>query len=87
LANAAAPSGRPQVGLLLDFIDRKTGQDKISAKYDNAGGTLRDGNPVVPVGFRIPVDKLGPGSYRLQLKAVDSAGNASQQRTADFEVE
>ncbi len=87
LADAAATSNRPQVGLLLDFIDRKTGQDKISAKYDNAGGTLRDGNPVVPVGFRIPVDKLGPGSYRLQLKAVDSAGNASQQRTTDFEVE
>jgi VWFA-related protein len=87
LASAAAPSTRPQVGLLLDFIDRKTGQDKISAKYDNAAGTLRDGNPVVPVGFRIPVDKLGPGSYRLQLKAVDSAGNASQERTADFEVE
>ena len=23
--------------LLLDFIDRKTGQDKISARYDKAG--------------------------------------------------
>jgi hypothetical protein len=41
----------------------------------------------VPIGFRIPVDKLGPGSYRLQLKAIDSAGNASQARTADFDVE
>jgi hypothetical protein len=84
---AAAPTGQPQVGLLLDFLDRKTGQDKISAKYDNAGGALRNGNPVVPIGFRIPVDKLGPGSYRLQLKAIDSAGNASQARTADFDVE
>jgi VWFA-related protein len=87
LASASAPSGRPQVALLLDFIDRKTGQDKISGKYDNGGSTLREGNPVVPIGFRIPVDKLGPGSYRLKLKAVDSAGNASQEHTADFEVE
>ncbi len=87
LSSGAAGSTRPNVGLLLDFVDRKTGQDKMSAKYDNAGGTLRDGNPMVPIGFRIPVDKLGPGSYRLQLKAIDSAGNSSQARTADFEVE
>jgi hypothetical protein len=33
------------------------------------------------------VEQLGPGSYRLQLQAEDSAGNASQSRIADFEVE
>jgi hypothetical protein len=48
---------------------------------------MREGNPVIPLGLRIPVEQLGPGSYRLQLNAEDSAGNSSQPRIADFEVE
>jgi hypothetical protein len=32
------------------------------------------------------VDKLEPGSYRLELKALDSAGNSSPVRTAEFVV-
>jgi hypothetical protein len=35
----------------------------------------------------LPMDKLGPGSYRLELTAGDSAGNSTAARTADFEVE
>ena len=87
LASGKTGSNPPKVDLLLDFLDRKTGENKISAKFDSLGGSLRDGNPIIPVGFRIPVDKLGPGSYRVQLKAEDSAGNSSQSRTADFDVE
>jgi hypothetical protein len=30
---------------------------------------------------------LASGSYRVELKAIDSAGGASKTRTADFEVE
>jgi hypothetical protein len=33
------------------------------------------------------VDKLSPGSYRLELKGVDTLGNVTQARTADFEVQ
>ena len=48
---------------------------------------IRAGNPVIPVGLKLPLDTLAPGSYRAELKAVDSAGNASPVRSADFEVE
>jgi hypothetical protein len=39
------------------------------------------------VGLKLPVDTLPPDSYRLELQAMDSAGNTSQPRTADFEVQ
>jgi len=75
------------VGLQIDFVDRKSGEHKITAGYTNTQSSIREGNPVIPVGVKLPVDKLGPGSYRVELKAVDSAGNSSQPRTADFDVE
>jgi hypothetical protein len=87
LASVQGAPNRPKVDLVLHFVDRKTGQDKIAAKYDNTEASMREGNPVIPLGLRIPVEQLGPGSYRLQLNAEDSAGNSSQPRIADFEVE
>jgi VWFA-related protein len=87
LAKAAPPGVPPKVGLQIDFVDRKSGEHKIAAAYDNTQSSMREGNPVIPVGVRLPLDKLGPGSYRVELKAVDSAGNSSKPRTADFDVE
>lgn len=78
---------QPKVQLLVDFIERKSGQNKISAGFDNTQPSMQAGNPVIPVGIRLPVDKLGPGEYRVELKAVDSAGNSSKVRSADFDVE
>ena len=45
------------------------------------------GDPVIPLGLKLPVASLEPGSYRLELRAIDSVGNASKTRTVDFEVE
>jgi hypothetical protein len=46
---------------------------------------VRPGNPVVPIGLKVPVSQLGPGAYRLELKAQDSAGR-TWSRTTDFDV-
>ena len=86
IAKATPPANAPKVGLQVDFVDRKSGEHKIQAGID-AQSSVRDRNPVIPVGLRIPLDKLGSGSYRVELKAVDSAGNASKLRAADFDVE
>jgi hypothetical protein len=48
---------------------------------------MQKGNPVIPLGLKLPVNTLDPGSYRVELTALDSAGNKSQPRSADFEVE
>ena len=44
------------------------------------------GNPVIGEAFKIPVTGVGPGSYTLELRALDSAGNEFK-RTADFDIE
>jgi hypothetical protein len=40
---------------------------------------------VVSTGLLVPIDKLTPGAYRLEIKALDSTG-AFAIRTADFEI-
>lgn len=77
----------PQVGLELKIVDIKTGQAKMDAGVTKTQDAIRPGNPVVPMGLRVPVDKLDPGSYRLELKGLDSAGNASTVRAAEFVVD
>lgn len=78
----------PKVGVFYTVVDRKSGEKK----FDTAGqidmqSSSRPGNPVIPIGFKIPVDTLPPGSYRAELKAMDSAGNATQPRIVEFEVQ
>jgi VWFA-related protein len=77
----------PQVGLEIKVLDRKTGQQKIDAGFTNTAGAMKAGNPIVPLAIKIPVDRLDPGPYRLELRAMDSAGNSSQPRDTDFEVQ
>ena len=75
----------PKVGIKMQVLDRKTGEKKV-----DTGGpvpTAKAGDPVVPIGLRLPLDKLPPGSYQLELRALDSAGNSTPVRTADFVVE
>jgi VWFA-related protein len=82
------PATPLKVGVAYLVVDRKSGEKKV----DNSGlidlqTSAKAGNPVIPLGFKIPVDKLPPGAYRAELKAMDSAGNSSKARTVEFEVE
>ncbi len=75
----------PKIAIQLKIVERKSGQEKFKVS-DNIPDS-KGGNPVVPLGLQLPVSKLDPGSYRMELQAADSAGNNSKIRTADFEVE
>ncbi|MBV9156261.1 MAG: VWA domain-containing protein [Acidobacteriaceae bacterium] len=77
----------PKVGLQLRIVDRKSGQQKLDTGFMNCNSYIRAGNAVIPVALRLPIDTVGPGSYRAELKAVDSAGNTSVVRSADFDVQ
>ena len=80
-------SSSPQVGVEMKVTDKKTGEAKIDTGLQNAQTFIQKGNPVMAVGMKLPVAKLDPGSYRVAMQAVDSAGNKTQARSADFEVE
>lgn len=77
-----------KVGVAYVVVNRKNGEKII----DNSGlidlqTSAKAGNPVIPLGFKIPVDKLPAGAYRAELKAMDSAGNSSKPRTIEFDVD
>ncbi len=74
----------PQVGVELTVVDRKTGEKKSDVA---ARAPTQAGSSVVAVGLKLPVAGLSPGAYRVELRALDSVGNAAKPRTADFEVE
>lgn len=76
----------PDLGIQLRVVDSKTGQAKADSGFMKVASTIQAGNPVVPIGLKLPFDGLTTGAYRVELKAIDSKGNASVVRAADFEV-
>ncbi len=76
----------PAVAIQLRIVDRKTGEQKKDTGLARIEVPAETGNPVIPVGVRIPTESLAPGAYRLEVAAVDQAGK-SFKRTADFEIE
>jgi len=77
----------PVVALQLRVLDRKTKEQKEDSGLIGVNKDIRAGNPVIPVGLKLPVNTLTSGSYVAELQAKDSAGNTTVVRAADFEVE
>ena len=75
----------PEIAFELRVVEPKSGEEKFRIRNRVPKG--KDGVPVIPLGIKLPVAQLASGSYRVELKAIDSAGGASKTRTADFEVE
>jgi hypothetical protein len=42
---------------------------------------------VIPIGMKVPVNSLQPGSYRIEVRATDTAGNKSAAHSANFEIQ
>ncbi|MGH9515222.1 MAG: VWA domain-containing protein [Terriglobales bacterium] len=84
-APSMADSNPPQIDLQYIIVDTKTGQAKINAGIPKIPDSA--GHAVLPLGLKVPVDKLDAGSYRLELRALDSQGNKSPVRVADFVVD
>jgi len=77
----------PQIGLEYRIVNVKTGEQKLDIGYTDTKDSIKPGNPSVPVGLKLPLDTLAPGSYRVDLRAQDSIGNGTEFRSVEFEVE
>ncbi len=75
----------PGVAFEMKVIEVKTGQEKT--KIRERIPPAQPGSPVIPLGLKLPVATLDPGSYRLTLQAGDAVGHMSKVRTVEFEVE
>jgi VWFA-related protein len=84
---ALLSSNPPKVGLEMIITDRKTGQKKMDVGVTDTASSIQPGNPVMPVGLKLPVSTLTPGSYKIELRGVDSQGGSTGFRAAEFEVE
>ncbi len=84
---------RPQAGpasstfyLELKLVDTRTGELRIATglrPVDSASSA----NSAIPVVQTLFLEKLPPGTYRLEAQASDSAGRKSDWRTTSFTVE
>jgi hypothetical protein len=80
------PKTPTAVAIQMRILDRKTGQQEKDTGLLRLDLPKDPGNPVIPVGEKLPVDNLGPGSYVLELSAVDTAGE-NVKRSIDFDLE
>jgi VWFA-related protein len=77
----------PQIVLEFRIVEKKSGAQKLDVGFTDTKDAIKPGNPTVPVGLRLPLDTLDPGSYRVDLRAQDSVGNITEFRAVEFEVE
>ena len=77
----------PRVGVLFNIIDKKSNQQVFSSNTILINEFVQPGNPLVPVGFKLPLEQLQAGDYRFEIKGRDELGNVSTPRTADFSVQ
>jgi len=76
----------PVVGVQLRVLDRKTQEAKEDSGLLSVNKEIRAGSPIIAVGLKLPLEKLNPGAYRVEVKAVDSLGG-TKTRVSDFDVE
>jgi VWFA-related protein len=74
----------PRVGIIYDVIDRKTQQQVYTSNTVLVNQFAQPGNPIIPVGLMLPIEKLQAGEYKLQVRARDEVGNASSLFTTEF---
>lgn len=76
----------PVVGMGYTIFERASNKKVFSTGAQRADDYIQKGNAVIPIGMKVKVNDLKPGSYRLLMQAVDSANNRAPDRFADFDI-
>ena len=76
----------PVVAAGYTIVERATNNKIFSTGAVRCEDFIQKGNAVIPIGLKVKVDDLKPGSYRLVMQAVDSAKNNAPNRTVDFDI-
>jgi len=77
----------PTIDLDYNIVDLKTGKPVLGGRNINTAPFLEKGSSMLPVGLKVPIDQLNPGSYRIDLQAYDAAGHKTQIRSVAFEAD
>ena len=74
------------IALQVRILDAKNGQQKVDTGMYRIPTPEKGGHPAIASGSQVPVAELEPGTYRIIVTALDTAGKQAQ-RWADFDVE
>ena len=77
----------PTVKCTYMVMDPKTGKALVGATGMDLATYIQKGSPVIPVAFKLPLDKLEPGEYLLAVQASEGPGDLTQVRTVKFVVQ
>jgi VWFA-related protein len=77
----------PAFHVSFNIVDTKTGQVILGAHGIDVSSFVQKGSTVVPLGLKLPVDQLPPGSYRLDFQASDANGARSAIRSVEFDAQ
>jgi hypothetical protein len=81
-----ASANPPLVGMAYTILERESNKKLFFTDVQRADDFVQKGNPVIPIGLKVKVNDLKPGSYRLLMQAVDSAKNNAPGRIVDFDI-
>jgi VWFA-related protein len=76
----------PIVGMGYTIFERATEKKLFATGAQRADAFIQKGNPVIPFAFKVKVDDLKPGSYRLLMQAVDALNNHAPDRYVEFDI-
>jgi hypothetical protein len=77
----------PQTAITYMITERKTHKLVFQSGMIPTDPFAQAGSPVIPVGVKLLVDKLGPGDYTVNVQARDSAGHLSEVQSSNFVLE
>jgi VWFA-related protein len=83
----AETSTAPDLVIAYRVVDDKTGKEIFGTGPMPGSAFILKGSPVVPVGFKVPLKDVPPGSYRIEVQAAEVSGDRSPIRKVFFEVE
>lgn len=82
---SANPPAKLAVAVRIRVLDRKSNAVKQDSGMMQAGVDLKPENAMLPVAFKLPIETLDPGQYKVELSLADTAGRTFQ-RAANFDV-
>jgi VWFA-related protein len=82
-----ADASPPDIMAGYRVVDIKTGKNVFSAGPMDASAYRQKGSTIIPVGFKVPLKDVPPGSYRMDVQSGETGGNLSPIRSVMFDVE
>ncbi|MBI4166917.1 MAG: VWA domain-containing protein [Acidobacteria bacterium] len=82
-----AQASPPRVGITFKIFDKKSNQMVHTSNTILLQDFIEKDNTVIPVGLLVPIDKIQPGEYRLEVIARNGAGGVSDAHSTEFVVE